>query len=380
MKLYHETDEKQAGMVEETAPDAPVTLESALAEMNPSLAVEPVADTTPIEDTAESSETAPGDEGEYEEEAAELAVTEEEPELLDEEAEEVEEVEEEPQVEAEGDTFKLTVGDVEIELEADDETREALEKMQNDLGRVSDIDQMFDRVKDQHQQNMQDRASLEAIEEDLRVDPVGYISERVHPDIKKQLLKEMLYDDDLLQVAEDYIGRWLDDPASRREEAATLRVERVERKQRMSQERERLAEQRREAQAIWDKVMEITPADMDHTEAKMWHRDALVDIQQYVAANKIERLDPEMVPQVLAARMRLYGIGTNVRRKPAQPASDTADVTADSAGEKFRKKVARRRRVASAPTGAGGAPGRTQLPKGATLDDALAALKKRVGQ
>lgn len=359
------------------------TLGEALRDMDPSLAVEPVEDSESAESEAEPIAPAPGDEVEPEEpeELEDVAPGPLEDEPVEELVEdETEELEEEVGLEETAEGFTLRVDEVEIELEVeDDDTRAALEKMQNDLGRVKDVDELYGRVSNMANEVAANRDELDAIEQEIRLDPVGYIGERVHPTIKAMLLKEMLFDDELLKVAEDTIGEWLDDPASRREQAADAKVQRIERKREAQDARARQGQERKNAQAIWSKVMELTPEAMDHSTAKMWHRDAMAEIQQHVSRNDIDTLSPDDLPRILANRMRLYGIG-GTGRKPAQPTDDRGKKLVDETGEKFRKKVARRRKVASSPTGAGGAPGRTQLPKGATLDDALKELRNRVGR
>ena len=388
MKLFYETPDKQEGAVEERLPTETggPTLGEALADMESSLAVEPVEDSEIIASEAEPVEPAPGDEVVPEDEPVEDEPVEDVLELVEDEPVEDEPVEDEPEDEVElvegDDAFTLRLDEVEIELEVeDDETRAALEKMQNDLGRVKDVDQLYERVTGMAEQVAGQRYELEAIEDELKLDPVGYITQRVHPTIKAELIKEMLFDDETLKVAEDIIGTWLDDPASRREQAADAKVKRVERKQEAQAARVRQTAERRNANAVWAKVQEMTPSDMDHETAKMWHRDAMLEIQSHVKASNIETLNPDDLPRVLAGRMRLYGIGENAgRKKPAQPTDTRGKKLASEQGERFRKKVARRRQAASSPTGVGGAAGRTQLPKGATLDDALKSLKERVGR
>ena len=384
MKLLYETPDEQAGHVEQEVPTETggPTLSEALASMDPSLTVEPVAEAEEVvEEEAEPSEAeeAPGDEVEETQPGTEELDLEAEAEP--EEAEEVEEPEEELELVEEAGTFTLTLGEVELDLEVeDDDTRAALEKMQGDLGRVKDIDQLYGQIQRTSDQNAQDRAALESIEDEMRLDPVGYITDRVHPTIKVELIKELLQDDEVLRAAETLLGEWMDDPAVRREQIADTKVQRIERKREAAETKVRQGQERQNARALWSKVMEITPQDMDHETAKMWHRDAMMEIQAHVQASNIETLNPDDLPRILASRMRLYGIGDNAGRSTATPTDERGKKLAAETGERFKRKVARRRKAASSPVGAGGAPGRTQLPKGATLDDALKELRSRVGK
>jgi len=387
MKPMYETPDEQAGHVEEVAP---VTLTDALATMDPSLAVEPVADSIPTDDTAEPSEAAPGDEvaeeaveeveeeveEEIEEETADLKL------VADEDEEEVSEDEEEAQG-----AFTLKVGEVELDLEVEDEeTRAALVEMQNDLARISDVDATVERTRESALKNQRDSVALQQIEEELRLDPAGYIGDRVHPSIRVELAKSLLLDDEVLQAVEDTLTKWIDDPSQRQVDAAERKATRVEQKEMFRAQRERVRADQENATAVFDKIMEITPADMDHATAKMWHTDAITEIQQHVRDNDIEKLDPEQIPHILAARMQLYGIGTTARVVRAQPADERGKdlekqlKAAKEMPDRIRKRVSKRKTVATTPSGAGGAPGRTQVQKGATLDQVLADLKQRVRQ
>ena len=368
--------------LEPTPPPEGPTLGDALANMDPSLAVEPVPEAD--EDLSGDEELeVPGDE--VDEELEDVAPGPPDDELEKEELEE-EEAEDEGEP-IEGEVFTLAVGDVELELDVEDEeTRAALVEMQNDLARVGDVDTMVTRAQEATQKNQQDALYLQQVEDELRIDPAGYIADKVHPSIQVEVAKALLFNDEVLRAVEDTITEWLDDPAKRRVDQAERKEKRIDLREQFREQRERQVTDQENAKAVFGAIMDMTPDDMDHETAKMFHTDALTDLQNYVRTHKITTLDPEQVPHILASRMQLYGIGTNARVVRAQPApkgdKDLADKIAEAreTGEKIRKRVARRKKVATSPSGAGGAPGRTQIPKGATLDTVLKDLKERVRQ
>lgn len=394
MKLLYETPDEQAGHVEEQAAPTETggpTLSEALAAMDPSLTVEPVgeADEVVVEEEAELSEAeAPGDEmvegtdDSPVDSETDLEVEAEATAEADLEAED----EGEPPEEVEG-IFTLTVGEVELDLDVEDaDTRAALENMQNDLERVSDIDNMVDRAQELGTKNQQDALALQQIEDELRLDPAGYITDRVHETVQIEVARALLLDDTVLQAVEDTLTEWIEDPSKRKVDAAERKGKRIEQREYFRTQRDRMRSDQANAKAVFNKIMEITPDDMDHATAKMWHSDAISEIQQHVRDKKIETLDPDQIPRILASRMRLYGIGDTARVVRAQPTDDRGKQLAKDLEdakkmpERVRRRVASRKKVATTPSGVGGAAGRTQVNKGATLDEVLKDLKQRVRQ
>lgn len=365
---------------EPTEPKGP-TLADAIRDMDANMKVEPVEDAEePVEETGQE----PTDEvpAEGQEPVEELEGEESEP--------EGEEDEEQNGETAEALRLQLQTKDgseVEIELaDLDDEAREAVTLLQDRAKIAEEMAKEWHKVRAVAERQQQNEIELAFIEEELREDPAGYLTQRVRPEIRAEVVKELLLNDDVLQAVEDVLEEWGQDPAIRRELAADLKVKRVERSQERRQQKEIAQRNQQQAQEIYREIEGMVDPAWDAETQRMWVADAVNDVTKYVNRNKIDSLDPSRLPDVLASRMRQYGVkapaAASKRPRAAGRSQEGGSgpldaASAREAGRKIQSKVARRKQAAGTPAGATGSPGGIKLPKGAKLEDALKALRAR---
>jgi len=337
-------------------------------------------------------------------------VTDPEPEvtedLSEEVAEEVAEEEEEAELEGEepgdddaedetpeSEPFKLTLStaegaDLEVELDGlDDDARAAVELLSEKATVADEMAASYTQVREQAQKNAADKMELQLIEDELRSDPVTYIEEHINEKLASDVVVSMLHNDDVLRAVEDKLEEWMADPSRREVDAANLKVTRIERKNAVAAERAAARTSHEESVAVYAVIEEMIDPTWDRETKKLWVQDAIQDVSNHVSHNKIDRLSPDDVPNVLKARMKQYGATapdtTKRSRVSAAKQAGEADAKlaeAKKTAKRIKTSVKRRRQAAGTPTGVSASPGSVQLKKGANLDDALAELKKRTRQ
>lgn len=369
---------------EPTEPKGP-TLADAIRDMDANMKVEPVETEEPEEQTAETEDA--GHDTTPEPVEAEAP---EEVEAEPEDDSEPDEGEEEQEGAPEVLRLQLQTKDgneVEVELtDLDDETREAVSLLQDRAKVAEEMAKEWHKVRAIADRQQQNEIELAFIEEELKEDPAGYLTQRVRPEIRAEVVKELLLNDDVLQAVEDVLEEWSHDPAIRRELAADLKVKRVERSQERRQQKEIAQKNQQQAREIYNEIEGMVDPAWDAETQRMFVADAVNDVTKYVNRNKIDSLDPSRLPEVLASRMRQYGVKAPaaaskrpraVGRSPEGGSGPVDAASAREAGRKIQSKVARRKRAAGTPAGATGSPGGIKLPKGAKLEDALQALRAR---
>lgn len=290
----------------------------------------------------------------------------------------------------ENDVFKLTLAtpegeNVEVELEGlDDDARAAVELLRERATVAEEMAQSYQQVRVQAEQNERDKLELQAIEDELRADPVGYVEERIAPEIRRDLVLQMLHDDDILSAVEDKLEEWLNDSSRREVDAAQRKVQRMELKQKAAAQRAAAQRNHEQAVAIYTTIESMIDPSWDRETQKLWVSDAINDVSAYVSRSKIDTLDPAQIPVVLKARMKQYGAKAPDTTKRPRVSKDEQAGDADAklaeakqTAKRIQTSVKRRRQAAGTPAGVSATPGSVKLKPGANLDDALAELKKR---
>ncbi len=381
-------------------PDEKKTLTDAIASMTPdpdsAAAWAQEADANDPEQMLLEAEGQPAPEGETD--AAQPAEGEPEPE----EVASDEGVEDELEGEQPGDdtdeepapdeaAFKLTLseGDEEIEVELaglGEKEQAALRSLQDRAQAAVEMAESYQKVRAQAEQNQRDMLELQAIEDELKSDPVGYLKDRVDEKIARDLVISMLHNDEILQAVEDKLEEWVAEPARRELDAKEAELRRVKLKQSLAEQKDRDVKRHGNAVEVYRVLESMINPEWDAETQRMWLDDAIKDVGSYVSRNQIDTMPPDQVEKVLERRIRQYGAkkpsATPSSRAPGtKQGSDAAKIEEAKANAKrIKTSVTRRRRAAGTPSGASATPGSVTLPKGAKLEDAIAELKKRTRQ
>lgn len=367
---------KNTGIALEEAPAAP-TLADALDSLSPDFAPEPVTGegTEEPDPTTDDIDEPSGDvEAEAE---AEAPADEPPPEPEGEGEEAADEPEAEEEVEAEAPAAEDVVvlrapgddGPLEVEIEGlSEEQRAGLDALQERADSAAQMEQGLAAIEDQRAQVEQDVAQLDAIELEMRVDPTGFLRDRIKDETKVAVVLDLLHDEDVLGAVEARFEEWSRDPSKRSVAAAEAKAARVERKQELREHVATQAANRERAREVYRAVEGMIPSTMSTSDATSFREDAIADLTKYARENN--GLEVDDIPEVLARRLRLYGIEAIERSTNGTGARTRA--TTQRTGERLKAQAAKRKRAAAtAPSTTGHIPGRARPPKGASLDDAL---------
>ena len=152
------------------------------------------------------------------------------------------------------------------------------------------------------------------------------------------------------------------------------------------------------ARDIQSVVGRLVPEGFTDEQREFFYRDARYDIQEWQARTGQSMVPPNMVAQILAPRLKLYGVDLAARRgrpgrapnAPNAPAAAAAPAGAASGAssarpvERVQANAQRRQMVAAAAPGAqsvGRADPLGAIPKDADLKSAIATVRslRRVG-
>jgi hypothetical protein len=353
------------------------TLQDVLDSLNPPVGVEPVSEAEgepEAPETPEAKREAPADEGEEVEGADAEEVSDELAE--DEEAdEETGEEDEEEESEQEGEGFAVTVGELEIELDSK-EAADAIRDLQKEADIGAELLAHREDLESRVRSLKADADQLAIMEDELRADPVGYLSEKISPDLRAAVAEDLLLDDVVWSKLEDKLEEWREYDSERKVAAERRRADRAEFKNQLEERRAQARQGRENAWELRDKIKEMGNKLPDRTKL-VWERAALSRLSDHVrqaerSGKAIKRIDPEDLARVLADEIEAFGV--NAGKAPAEPSGRKP---AKDAGEKFRAKTRKRKKISStAPVGAGAGPARREQYKDMSLGDALDSLSR----
>lgn len=238
------------------------------------------------------------------------------------------------------------------------------------------------------------REELDIVEQHLEIDPVGFLAERVKPEIQVELVRHLLSLPEVFEKVTADLEEW-QDPDKARARRAELGKDRADRSRQTERELAQIREVREQGRKIRDTVEAIMPADMQEDEAALFRDDCLTDVAAWCRANpKVARLRPEEVIGILERRLRHHGLtpesalaglssGQPLRRATAAApkkalAPSTPDVpTALATGAKLKAASADRREAAAIPgAGAGARPAKIELPAQQGVKERIGSLRK----
>ncbi len=315
-------------------------------------------------------------EGEVEEE--EEAGPERQEETVAEQEDEAEEEEVEEEEAEEAETVALTLAsrdeDAEpdvLDLEAaDEETRDTLALVQRRLDEGETLRDQSEAIRAQAFDNEERAAKVQYIEDRLKVDPSGFLLETVADEVQKEVLLDMMLDDDLFEFVTEKIEQWADGSSHRKIDAAERKAERTTRTVEAERAFQVEKQNRADAQAIVVAVQELVPDDYPLEDANEFYNESLVVLKSHIEKNG--RIAPEDVAEVLERKLKRYGItpaqanGKKAARGPSGRAK-----SAEETGKQLVARRAKKKAAASAPVGAGTAGAVAGPPKGMSLEDAF---------
>lgn len=304
---------------------------------------------------------------------------------------------------------------VEIELEAEDEdsepevleigtddeeTANRIRQMQEDAKEARELRAEIADLQETRAEVQRDLQEAELLEEEIRMDPSGFVVERLPEERRAEVLRDiMLFDDEAFAQAQELIDQW----GTGRAGQTDRREARLDRKEELSERREKLdnlREQARQAQEMGQKVVNALrdriPQDMSAKRAEMFLEDAVSDVERHLERNEISvaEFDIDKLPELISRRLEVYGIEWNQTTdgrsssgpRTAKPAGEEEAELAAKAeearktGARLRRAHARRKQAGqSAPSGAGSPGTSARPPQGAKLEDALDFARERAG-
>lgn len=292
-------------------------------------------------------------------------------------------------------------GDPELEIPIDDELREVLTR------KGIDPEQFAERTRQATNGVMRrrdyeaareeiaaDRAELQSVEDALRSDPAGWMVGHIPEPLRQATAREILLSlsPEGWEAVMDDVAGWDKDPGARATAATARENARLKAKDATrSQQDERTTDQK-QAAAIGEAIGGLIPEDLDDARADRLFDYAVDRLRKHVAQNKLKRLDPGEVPQLLADLKVFEDFGVTPASAGAAPLAKpaTSPAAARPSGpagkgkepsptrEQVQKRVeTRRAAAATAPAGAGAGIAGSAPPKGQTFEQRLAWLRGR---
>lgn len=219
------------------------------------------------------------------------------------------------------------------------------------------------------------------IDQQLEVDPAGFILERVHASTRKEVLLALLTDPTLAaddQVRE-LLDQWEGDPDARKDAAKRLADSRSNTVTR------RVAEKAatKEVARIASHVAKLGQ-NLDEDRGEVFYKTSLTLVQQEAKRRGTVKLTEQEVTDLLKHHGLLSAYGITVAAgKGSKPGSKAPSkvVTPEEAratGQQLVQDSVRRRSAAAvAPAGAGAPSSATTLPKGQTIEERIETVRKR---
>lgn len=241
------------------------------------------------------------------------------------------------------------------------------------------------------------QAELDEIQGYIEADPVGYLTSRVRPELRQQVVMDLLLSsDEIYEAVSVELEKWQMEPHERRIQSAERRATRVEQERDFTVQREARKATQLRASEIMGQLHEFVPTDMPAETARRFFDDMYRDLTEHGQRNGWSGVSPAALPEILSYRFNQYGVDPKISQngaprdetgmvvaRPANAAAEAIAAKAETArgtGEKLRLQYQRRRAAgASAPSGVGTPANRARPPKGATLDQALDWAKQNLG-
>lgn len=277
-------------------------------------------------------------------------------------------------------------GDQPFEIVVDDvQTAERLRQMVNSSMRREQYNEAMQEVE-------RSQAELRAVEEQISVDPAGFILDHLPEETQIEVAMSILTKPEVWERLQGDVTAF-DDPD--RLELARARLESQRYKKR--EERKALNEETKAAQKnaaeIKKALTKLVPDNLTEEQEELFLQDALQAVQQHVLRTNARRLEVADLPLVLAARLRAYGVdpttaagklaeqsadGDEPKRDTQVPAStQNKRAKAQMTGKQFREAQEKKKAVAAmTPPSASTPAGIRTPPPGQNLQQRMEWLRQ----
>lgn len=372
----------------------------------------------PEEEGGGDAEEEPGEEAESEAEAAAGeeeegpdAEAEAEGEGEEEEGSEPEEGSDEEDPDAEVVTIELPPRNADgdpVPVEVPAELEEDFRRLRNGYMRGEQAREERAAAEQIRDQVQADKAEVEFIDRELREDPVGFVADHVKDtEIRKGLLKELLADDELYNDEElqEEIRSWERDPRQRELFRTKQEAERLKERQKRQEEQRQTQEAREGVRETAQEVLSIIPEDFEPERGDRFYRRALKELGELAHREGRTRFSRDEIVDYLSKEGILDGFGIDAQAareaasiREAAARGEAGDDTSSGGRKKATPRRARRataeearktperlksgskkRKAAAAyaPAGAGAPSATAELPKGQSVKDRIAHVRKK---
>lgn len=274
-------------------------------------------------------------------------------------------------------------GEEPLEIEApDEETYNRLNRMQNEaaIGRqVRQERRVLERQTD----------LLESVEDQISMDPTGFITERVSEEVRPQVAMQLLFTPGVLEAVQDHLAKagyeggitgLLDNPEGLRTLRAELERDQLKLEKVMRQEADGRKAARANAQRIAAQIEKMIPDSIVGTQREKLYNETVSELSVRAKKLGIAKLDDEDVEYLVGVRLRQAGI------RPTPPQSGKAGeqpgragasaATGPTADKLKADQAARRRAATAAPAGAGAPAARARPELAPTTEGRIAQARK----
>lgn len=282
----------------------------------------------------------------------------------------------------------------ELEIEVPDKhLAERIAQLQEKAKQAEKYNEELAAAREQAREVQARQEELDEIQGFIAQDPVGYLVSRVRPELRQQVVLDILLtDDDAMEAASEAIQKWAYEPHERRVAAAESRAKRVEQEAKFRESRERRQAIQQRAQVLNETMHGFIPTDMPPDQARRFANDMNRDLIDYGNTHGWADVRPETLREILSFRLEQYGVDPksvpsgaprdNSGLVVARPSNEAAKriEAARKESERLRLSYQRRRAAgASTPVGAGTPVNRARPPKGASLKEALDWAQQNIG-
>jgi len=232
-----------------------------------------------------------------------------------------------------------------------------------------------------------DRAQIDEIEVWIGTDPTGFIIQNTPAEVIEDVALSLVFHPDVFERVAEKIRPALDDPQERRVLAAELKAARADAQTQLRRVVETRRFAKEQAKIVRDSIAAMVPETEGISDNR---RQAIIQTLETAAAQtirskKIEKIEPDDVPVMLAAQLRAAGIDPLAAAQALKDGGSTSKPGKSPAKKKkqpTRKELKaaaqkRKRAAASTPPGGGAPAARTKLPKGQTLEERFKLAREK---
>jgi hypothetical protein len=275
-------------------------------------------------------------------------------------------------------------GEQPISIEApDQETFQRLNRLQNEaaLGR---------QVKSERRGIERQFEQLEAVEDQIGLDPAGFVLERVAEAVRPDVAMHLLFDPGILEAVQERLAAAgvegglagvLENPDALRVLRAELKSGRLELREQLRGQADQRRQLRASAQRVAGQIEALIPESIVGEERDRLYSETVRDVSERCRRLGIQKLAAEDVALLVGDRFRQQGIAPAPARAEdgnGKPAAKPPAPVGRTAAQFQQDQDARRKAAAAAPAGVG-APAAKPRPTLPPTTEGRIALIRKIG-